>query len=175
MTVYKKHITPEGPRECSAQVRCRYGESAPHFYYDSTIKQEVLNPAHPAQREIDRVADKDMLAKADSLLPAGAEQTAEYKKAHATLAKKTEVFNAQREKIINSYSQKHRDTIRTLTNSPEGAGSLATFEIFDPEEEDGAAKSIATDDEKYAFAKAFLDKTKADGKLRALISAAHAK
>lgn len=178
MTVLKKHVTPEGQaRDCSAEVRCRYGASAPHFYYDTTIKQEVLNPAHPTQKVIDNVPAEEILEKADSLLPSDVTPTRqqEYDEARYVLLKRTETFNKKREHIINSYSEKHRDTLRALTNSPEGAGSIATFEIFDPEENDGAAKSIATDDEKYAFAKAYLDKNKAEGKLRALISAAHVK
>lgn len=174
MTVYKKHTTPEGDSGvCTAKVKCRYGGETNHFYYDSSIKQEVLNPADPKQKEIDNVPSAELLDKASDLLPAGTEASEEFKAQHAVTAKLTEAYEKDKEKIISSYPMKHRDSVRMLTGIHEGAGMIASFDIFDPEEDDYTAKSDASDDEKRNFAQSYLKKFKAESRLRSFISASH--
>lgn len=174
MTVYKKHMTPDGEsRICTAQVKCPYGGESNHFYYDSSIKQEVLNPEHPMQKRIDKVPSDELLEKAPDLIAAGKEPTPEFTKAYTAYTRRTEEYSAQREDIIKSYPMKHQSAVRQLTGMHEGAGMIASFDIFDPEEEDYTVKSDATEDEKLKFAKAYLDKFKAENKVRAFISASH--
>jgi hypothetical protein len=174
MTVYKKHITPEGDTGiCTAQVKCRYGEESNHFYYDTTIKQPVLNPDHPMQKAIDRVPSEELLDKAQELVPAGSEFSSEYNNYHTSLALRTDAYNEQKEAIINSYPVKHQSAVRLITGMHEGAGMIASVDIFDPEEEDYTVKSDATDEAKLKFAQAYMNKFKAENKLRAIISASN--
>lgn len=174
MTVYKKHINPDGESGvCSAEVKCRYGSEANHFYYDSSIKQEVLNPDHPTQKRINNVPSDEMLDKAPDLLNPAKEPSAEFQRAYTTFTRRTEEYYAQREQIIKSYPVKHQSAVRQITGMHEGAGMIASFDIFDPDEEDYTVKSEATEDEKLKFAKAYLEKFKAEEKVRAHISASH--
>lgn len=174
MTVYKKHINPDGESGvCSAEVKCRYGSEANHFYYDSSIKQEVLNPEHPMQKRIDNVSSDEFLDKAPDLYSESKEPSPEYQKAYATFTRRVEEYVSQREQIIKSYPVKHQSAVRQITGMHEGAGMIASFDIFDPDEEDYTVKSEATEDEKLKFAKAYLDKSKAEEKVRAYISASH--
>lgn len=174
MTVYKKHTTPNGESGvCSAKVKCPYGGEANHFYYDSSIKQEVLNPTHPIQKRLNNVPSEDLLDKAPDLYAEGKEPSAEYQKAYTNFTRRVEEYTAQREQIIKSYPVRHQSAVRQLTAMHEGAGMIASFDIFDPEEEDYTVKSDATEDEKMKFAKAYLDKFKAEEKVRAYISASY--
>lgn len=174
MTVYKKHITPDGEvGVCSAQVKCRYGSEANHFYFDSSIKQKVLDPSHPMQKRIDHVPSDEFLDKAPDLYAEGKEPSPEFQKAYTDYTRRTEEYYAQREQIIKSYPVKHQSAVRQLTGMHEGAGMIASFDIFDPNEEDYTVKSEATEDEKLKFAKAYLDKFKSEAKVRAYISASH--
>lgn len=175
MTVSKKHISPDGTSgDCTAKVQCRYGSETPHFYYESSIQQEVLNPDHPMQKRIDNVPSDEFLEKAPDLLNPAKEPSAEFQKAYTNLTRRTEEYYSQREEIIKSYPMKHQSAVRQLTGMHEGAGMIASFEIFDPEEEDYTVKSDATDDEKLKFAQTYLNKFKAENKVRAYISASHA-
>lgn len=174
MTVYKKHITPDGEvGVCSAQVKCRYGSEANHFYFDSSIKQKVLDPSHPMQKRIDHVPSDEFLDKAPDLYAEDKEPSPEFQKAYTDYTRRTEEYYSQREQIIKSYPVKHQSAVRQLTGMHEGAGMIASFDIFDPNEEDYTVKSEATEDEKLKFAKAYLDKFKAEAKVRAYISASH--
>lgn len=174
MTVQKKHISTDGvARKCEATTRpCQYGDS-PHFYHDSSINKEVLPPEHSTQQKINSVSSEDLLKEAPNLIPAGKEPSPEYAKYHALTEKATANWEKQREYIIKSYPVKTQDAVRSLARLPEGAGAIASFELFDPEEEDGVAKSSATEEEKMQFAKVYLDKVQAEQKLRASISAMH--
>lgn len=175
MTVYKKHMTPDGNSGfCSASVRaCPYGGDNKHFYYDSSIKQEVLNPADPMQQRIENLSSEELISKADELYSPTQEFSTEYKLQYKKVEKLTSEYEKQKEAIVTSYPIKHQSAVRQLTGLHEGAGMVASFDLFDPEEDDYTAKSDATDDEKLKFAKSYLDKFKAEGKLRALISASH--
>ena len=174
MTVYKKHITPEGTTGvCTAEVRCRYGSEANHFYYDSSIKNNVLSPDSPMQKVIDRVPSEELLDKAPELMAPNSDLSSEYENYHFALAKRTDAYNEKKESIINSYPIKHQSAVRQLTGMHEGAGMIASFELFDPEEEDYTVKSDATEDEKLEFAQAYINKFKAENKLRAIISASN--
>jgi len=174
MTVYKKHTTPNGESGiCTAKVKCPYGGESNHFYYDTSIRQKVLNPDHPMQKVIDRVPSEELLDKAPELLPPESEFTSEYNNYHQALAKRTDDYNAQKEAIIKSYPVKHQSAVRLITGMHEGAGMIASFEIFDPEEEDFTVKSEASEDEKLTFAQSYLNKFKAENKLRAIISASN--
>jgi hypothetical protein len=175
MTVYKKHTRPNGESGvCSADVKCRYGKEARHFFYDSSIKQEVLDPSHPIQRRLDNVSSDELLEKAPDLYAEGKEPSPEYQEAYTAFTRRVEEYYAQREQIIKSYPVKHQSAVRQLTGMHEGAGMIASFDIFDPDEEDFTVKSEATDDEKMKFAKTYLEKFKAEAKVRAYISASHA-
>lgn len=174
MTVYKKHTTPNGESGvCTAQVKCPYGGESNHFYYDSSIKQEVLNPAHPIQKRIDNVSSEELLEKAPDLYAEGKELSPEYQKAYTAFIRRVEEYTSQRENIIKSYPVKHQSAVRQITAMHEGAGMIASVDIFDPNEEDYTVKSEATEDEKIKFAKSYLDKFKAEEKVRAYISASH--
>lgn len=174
MTVYKKHITPEGEaRICTAENKCRYGSETPHIYYDNDIKQEVLSPEHPMQVRINSIPSDELLEKAPDLFAAGKEPSPEFRQAYVAMTRRTEEYYAKREAIIKSYPIKHQSAVRIMTGMHEGAGMIASFDIFDPDEEDYTVKSDATDAEKRQFAKSYLDKFKAENKVRALISASH--
>ena len=173
MTVYKKHMTPDGEsRICTAKVKCPYGGESQHFYYDSSIGEPVLNPSSPMQKAINRIPSADLLERGGDYLPPEADRTL-YNHHHDVLAKRTEEYNAQKEAIIKSYPVKHQRAARLLTTMHEGAGLIAGFDIFDPEEEDGVAKTTATEDQKVKFAQTYMGKFRAEGKLRAAISAAN--
>ena len=174
MTVYKKHTTPDGNSGvCTAQVKCPYGGEANHFYYDTSIKQEVLNPDHPTQKAIDKVPSSELLDKAGELVRPDSKVSTEYELLHTALAMRTDKYNEQKEAIIKSYPIKHQDAVRQITGLHEGAGIIAAVDIFDPEEDDYTAKSEATDEEKLAFAESYIRMHRADEKLRAIISASH--
>jgi hypothetical protein len=174
MTVYKKHMTPNGESGiCNAKVKCPYGGESNHFYYDSSIRQKVLSPDSPMQKVIDRVPSEELLDKAPELLAPGSDLSSEYNNYHTALAMRTDAYNEQKEAIIKSYPIKHQSAVRQLTGMHEGAGMIASFEIFDPEEEDFTVKSDATEDEKLKFAQAYLNKFKAETKLRAILSASN--
>lgn len=175
MTTIKRHINEEGEaKPCEAQVKCRFGSNAEHHYFDTTIQREVLAPAHPLQALIDNVSSEDLAEQAPLLASKGAGHTQEFKKAHKDFEKKSEKYSNELEEIVSSYPLKHRSSVRMLAELPMGAGAIAGFEIFDPEEEDKMVKSSASDEMKMKFAKSFLDVSKAENKLRALISASHA-
>lgn len=174
MTIHKKHITPKGETGiCAAKVKCPYGGESNHFYYDTSIKQPVLNPTHPTQKKIDNVPSDALLDKAPELVPPDSKFSSEYNNYHTSLAMRTDAYNEQKESIINSYPVKHQSAVRLLTGMHEGAGMIASFDIFDPEEEDYTVKSTASEDEKLQFAQAYLNKFKAENKLRAIISASN--
>lgn len=174
MTVYKKHMTPSGTSGvCNAKVKCPYGGESNHFYYDSSIQQEVLSPTHSMQKRIDNVPSDEFLDKAPDLIAEGKEPSPEFQTAYTAYTRRTEEYSAQREEIIKSYPVKHQSAVRQLTGMHEGAGMIASFDIFDPEEEDYTVKSDASDEEKLKFAQTYLNKFKAENKVRALISASH--
>lgn len=174
MTIIKRHINDEGQANpCEALVKCRFGSSAEHHYFDTSIQREVLSPAHPLQNIISSISTEDLADQAPLLASKGAGYTPEFKKAHTDFEKKTQDYSKRLEDIISSYPIKHRSSVRMLTELPMGAGAIAGFEIFDADEEDQIVKSSASDETKMKFAKSFLDATKAENKLRALISASH--
>lgn len=175
MTRVKKHISPDNQsRECSATTApCRYEGSTEHFYYDTTIQRKVLAPNHPMQKRIDLMNSQELAENAHELVSESAASTDEFKSAHADYQKSLQDLETQREKIIASYDDKFQFSVRLLAESSEGPAALAVVDIFDPEAEDGVAKSTASEEEKMRLAKAAIMKTKAEDKLRALISASH--
>lgn len=176
MTVYKKHTRPDKTvGVCNAKVQCPFGSEQEHFYYDTSVNKKVLSPNSVEQKKLDTLSSTFILENATEVFNGDAKIDTAFNGYYENAQKTSSAFDECAEKMIQSYPIKHQSAVSQLLSFPEGAASIASFDIFDPDEEDWAAKSTATDEEKSKLALTYLNKTKAEDTLRAYISSSYVK
>jgi hypothetical protein len=171
MTVYKKHTRPDNTSGvCEATIEdCPFGSNgANHFYYDSTIKKEVLNPDSSTQKNLDRLSVEELHTNSTGIVGEEASND-NYQSAYADYVAADADYNERKAKVIASYPEVKQDFVKQLIDTPMGPSLIGSMEIYDAPTRK-TIKSSASEDERVKFATSWLKRSKAENKFRATVS-----